>query len=242
MTLPPGTLGNPDTVATQVYGEHQLKTDPVTGLLAHIGISSPLYTCTCGRMKQGDATAGALHLVEMGVEAGAAAIMEMRAAQAAEPEPELTTEELAQRDLAGYMHGMEARYRQNPREPWSVELTGWRDQLAILVECAADTSIRHPQALELGARLWVELEAWEAHTANLDPTSYGRHTEPAAAYRHSSSAQADVERQAAQEAAQLPVVSCPERRPHGPHHWRIQHPTELYGESKTEEAICDGRS
>lgn len=143
-----------DTVATDTLAQHQISS-------IHGGTIVRGYRCTCGQM--GSEAWGPLHLVEMGVEAGVTAMAELRAAQDAEDARELTTLELAERDLAGWLHGMMTSGR-------GPDADAWRDALALLVHAAAtpDEPMTTARATAVGGALWVELEAWETAQDHMD--------------------------------------------------------------------------
>jgi len=139
-----------DTVATETLERHQLSQSyggRTPGLTFVQGIR-----CSCGRRFT---EAGAmLHLVEMGVEAGVAAMAELHERQAETERQELTPQEKAERELAGYLGGMLHTGRAIGPE--------WRDQLSLLVDWASQASrVTTPQALAAGGRLWLELERLE---------------------------------------------------------------------------------
>lgn len=156
-----GELRTTDTVAAQTLSQHTLSQHKVggTGYLTFDG-----YRCSCGQSGQGESWA-TLHLVEMGVEAGVAAMAELRDRQAEEDRlaaARVDPLQLAERDLVRYLAGMEGAARE-------LDVESWRDVLAVLVSCAADADKRHLFPSTLGARLWLELEEYEDAKAKPGP-------------------------------------------------------------------------
>lgn len=186
-----------DTVATQTLEAHQL-----TRLYGATHLAQTV--CSCGQ--RGTEAWGLLHLVEMGVEAGVAAMAELRERETARAEP--TPLEKAHRDLVGYIDGM----RQSGRAP---DWNHWRDVLATLVVNAADVGRTAPNADELAADLWLELEQAE-----------DLHSIPADAQGTDTSGR--------------PMVHCSTRSRHAWHTYRMQTPTDLVGESNWVEVTCNG--